>query len=242
MRAIDRIIDCFMHGPTDCPLIHLGSSLLNMHYSELTTNGQHQSRSECQQEYNSRMWAASRSQTQFSEETNSCCDKNSGFRLAVEVTVPIKVFIPMSLSRSSTPIPVLLISECLHLLYRFFNASGLLQSKRRIEIGFFKSDERVWPASWRSIKSSPKPQKEKPQHSCLLFPLSGNRIQVKRLRRALYTKKIAERPHTYFDLCRLSASRWELGLQHSTRPYLSLNFPWFLLLVCNYRMQFGVFF
>lgn len=47
-----------MHGLTDCTLIHLGSSLLNIHYSELTTNQwrlQYHLRSECQQEYNSRV-------------------------------------------------------------------------------------------------------------------------------------------------------------------------------------------
>lgn len=37
MRAIDQLIDCFMHALTDCPMTHLGSSLLNMHYSVLTT-------------------------------------------------------------------------------------------------------------------------------------------------------------------------------------------------------------
>lgn len=40
MRAIDQLIDCFMHALTDCPMTHLGSSLLNMHYSVLTTNSE----------------------------------------------------------------------------------------------------------------------------------------------------------------------------------------------------------
>lgn len=58
MRTIDRIIDCFMQSLSDCLLVHLGSSLLSMHYSELTTiqrRRQYHLKNECQQEYNSRL-------------------------------------------------------------------------------------------------------------------------------------------------------------------------------------------
>ena len=105
MRAIDRIIDCFMHG-----LIHLGSSLLNMHYSQLTNNRQrlqYHPRNECQQEYNSGLRAPSKPQTLSVKLVNKLwqsgkSNKNAWFDLSVKDTGPVK-FIHLLLTLFPSP-------------------------------------------------------------------------------------------------------------------------------------------
>lgn len=160
MRTIDRIIDCFMHSLSDCLLVHLGSSLLSMHYSEQTTiqwRLQYHLKYECQQEYNSRLEP---------HHTLLLCTENTEWRdvfhilfkqLFVSDTRPVKFAIVKSA-------PITLTIQPLELL------STIRKDYRHVLLGF------------------PHRHRGEPQHKTLSFFFLVTETQKKPLWRVLYKK------------------------------------------------------